>query len=751
LLVSPYPAGFREVGASTPLARVLLNRGRIHVPEEGPMRRLALIAALALAACAEDEKPLAPEPTETIGQSLAALRPAESCDALLVSLRANGLQQMNEHLDRNLAAALQGNWCYFYAEEDGATNGGPVPGTTSGGSSSGASQYSTTNNQVAGVDEADFLKNDSRYLYVLADGQLQVIEAWPPEQAHVIGRFAIEGRPLKMFVNADRAVVYSSLPGSTLQEGQDPGFMSWGAGYEQPECTYGYSCDFTGDGHPLKITVLDLTVRSNPTLVREMRLSGSFINARRIGDAVHTVVGFPDILFPGVSYWPDDQPWCDWSNDQTPVDEASTIARFERLRAHNRELIEAAQITDWLPGITDVRYVGGQRIEESGLLSDCNTFYESQLPDGRSFLSLVSFDPSHLGPLAVTTVVGRAGAVYASSEALYVATRHQQNGEGWLYDSGSGIDEATTVHKFLLTQHATSSYAGSGVVKGRVLNQFSMDEHAGYFRIATSTGYLPSPDVHSTVTVLQPSNGALVEVGRLDHLAPAEDIRSARFEGDRGFIVTFKKTDPLFVLDLADPRNPQVVGELQIPGFSTYMHMMDDRHLLAIGYDAEDHGDYAFFQGVQLQIFDIGNPAYPALDHKTVIGTRGTSSEALTNHLAFNYFAPMNLLAIPMAICEGGEGGGNFGDLLTFSGLMVYDVTADRGFSYRGGIAHEAPETEDTYRNACGNWWSEASTQVKRSVIMDDYVFSVAEDLIKVANLNALGTDVASIPLVTAP
>ncbi|MHB8875904.1 MAG: beta-propeller domain-containing protein, partial [Myxococcaceae bacterium] len=336
--------------------------------------------------------------------------------------------------------------------------------------------------------------------------------------------------------------------------------------------------------------------------------------------------------------------------------------------------------------------------------------------------------------------------VYASGESLFIASRHGfEQGMGWFWEGGTAQDEATTIHKFaLVSDPPSSSYAGSGVVKGHVLNQFSMDEHDGYLRIATSNGRVPSPNVSSVVTVLSQAAEGLEEVGRVDNIAPNEDIRSVRFEGTKGFMVTFKKTDPLFALDLSVPEKPRIAGALKIPGFSTYLHMMDATHLLSVGFDAEDHGGFAYFQGLQLQVFDVSDLTNPTLAHKTVIGTRGSTSEAATNHLAFNYFNGM--LALPMVVCQGTEGGSSFGNL-TFGGLMVYDVTAAGGFSYRGGVSHDPPETEGAYRNACSSWWSSGSTAVKRSVFMDEYVYSIAEDVIRVDRLDSLGIDVAVLPL----
>jgi uncharacterized secreted protein with C-terminal beta-propeller domain len=213
-----------------------------------------------------------------------------------------------------------------------------------------------------------------------------------------------------------------------------------------------------------------------------------------------------------------------------------------------------------------------------------------------------------------------------------------------------------------------------------------------------------------------------------------------RFKDDLGFMVTFKKTDPLFVISLGDPLNPEILGELKIPGYSTYMHVMDDQHLLTIGYDAEDQDSFAWFQGIQLQIIDYSDVANPVLDHKEVIGTRGSASEAATDHMAFNYFASRDLLAVPMVICEESSGGGGYGEVMTFSGLLVYHVTPAEGFDLLGGVSHDDPgnpwDAEDDWEYACYNWWSVAGSHVKRSVFMENFVYSVAPDEIRIADVD---------------
>ncbi|MBL8953312.1 MAG: beta-propeller domain-containing protein, partial [Myxococcaceae bacterium] len=187
-------------------------------------------------------------------------------------------------------------------------------------------------------------------------------------------------------------------------------------------------------------------------------------------------------------------------------------------------------------------------------------------------------------------------------------------------------------------------------------------------------------------------------------------------------------------------------------GFSTYMHPVGADHPIAIGFEAEDKGSFAYFQGLQLQIFDVREPTQPKLVHKHVIGTRGSASAAATDHLAFNYLADRELLALPMAICENSSGGSSYGRM-TFEGLLVFKASLTSGFEQLGGIAHGEPEPAPVAGSTtqvgrrCSNWWSNSTSHVKRSVFMDDAVYSVASDVVRAQRLGALGTDVAAISL----
>jgi len=669
------------------------------------------------------------------GEVRARLQPLQSCADVEQAIRESALEEMNQALTASEEQAAKSSYC-GRGEEDMAAGYAPGPqaANTSGssGKSAGASQVSTTNNQVASVDEADFIKNDNQYIYMVSAGAFRIIEAWPAPSARTLAKLPIEGTPRKLFVAGDLALVYSSLQpaAATSSSGSSSKTGSYQGGWK--ECTYGYSCQFTGDGNPTKISLIDISDRAAPRLVRELRTSASYLNARRIGTAVHTVLSAPGPTFKGLATRPQ-------GIGCGSTDPVALRLAFDELREANTKIIMETPVADLLPAIEDTIIDGERRHTGPNLLGTCQGFYKPNRTDGSSFTTLLSLDLDRSSTPVMSTIVSRPGAVYASANALYLAVSQQRGGYDWY--SGMG-DEATVVHRFdLWSSPASSGYAGSGVVKGRVLSQFSLDEWQGDLRIATSNGQVPSPDVHSTLTVLRLQGGALVAIGVVDQIAPKEDIRAVRFDSERAYVVTFKKTDPLFIFDLSNPYGPRMLSELKIDGFSTTMQMIDATHLLTIGYDASDQGSFAWFTGVRLQIFDVQNPSAPRVVAVHTIGTRGSSSEALTNLLAVNYFAPRQLLALPMTVCEGGSDNGSYGNQMTFSGLMVFKVTPDSGFNLTGQVDHGSDGA------TCNNWWTDASSTVKRSIIMDDYVYSVSEKRIKVNHLGNLGLDVVVIPV----
>jgi hypothetical protein len=685
------------------------------------------------------------------------LVPLTGCADVEATLRQGAIDAMNKRLDAtlkrvltdDLSACRPGGGLYgrgdYESDSGGQNSGGGSGGSGMGGGSpspspDGPNETTGTNNQVAGVDEADIVKNDGKFIYLLANGAFRIIEAWPPEAAREVASVPVAGEPKKLFVAGDRALVYSSPPGAPGGSGEGPGFDY----APSRECTYGYDCDFRGDGKPTDLTLYDVSDRAAPRVLRTVRTKASLVAARRIGEVVHTVLGSPGVAFQNVKEYPE---LTDGRCDDL-FDPPRFVAAFEQLRRQNEAAIRAASLEAAAPRVDD---------GAGDVLASCPGFYRSSEPsEGDGFTTVLSFsiaDPA--APLHASTIISRPGATYASGEALYVAVPPSR-ADHYYYGGGDDAErpkpvEASVVHKFVFDGGA-AFYGASGEIKGRVLNQFAMDERDGFLRIATTSGHLPDPATHSTLSVAAQRGEVLEVVGQVDDIAPSEDIRSVRFDGDRGYVVTFKKTDPLFVFDLADPAAPRVLGELKIPGFSTYMHRLDEGHLLTIGYDADEMDGFAFFDGILLQVFDVRDPANPRLAHKTTIGTRGSSSEALTNHLAFTYFAQKGLLALPMSICEGG-GDGSYGEF-TFGGVLVYGVSAEGGFVDRGRVDFGRPPDEQLYSagpDACSNWWTNATSAVKRTIFMDDFLYSVASGVVKVNHVSNLAADVASVDVSAAP
>jgi len=680
-----------------------------------------------------DSVPLAGSGGDGAEVAVYALERVADCAEAEQRAREHALLAMNERLDEHLAAQLKhgSSPCASSAMPAGSPQSSPsptgaLPAPTAPGNSGAdrATSTSMTNNQVAAVDEADFVKNDSKYVYAVLNGALRIIEAWPAASAREVARVAIEGTPKKLFVLDDRALVYVSVPrlapGVNAANPVPPGTRFQAPG----ECTYGYDCELAGDGTATAVLIFDIADRSQPKLLRRLDLSGSLLAARRIGAAVHTVVVTPELMFPGVSYYANARgAGCGYKPDPEEVQTA-----YRDLRAKNEQIIRETSLAGFVPSVRE----GSTDYADL----DCSAVYRETKPSGMGFTSLVSLDMTTDGAPSIATVMSKPGTVYASDKALYMSVTRTSD--------PYGSARASTVHKFRLGDlaEAPTAYVASGEIEGRVLNQFALDERDDRLRVASTNGRVPEPDTHSILSVLEEHDGTLQVVGKIDDIAPTEDIRSVRFDGDRGFVVTFKKTDPLYVFDLSKPTEPKIAGELKIPGFSTYMHMLDDTHLLTIGYDADEQGSFAYFDGVLLQIFDVSDLAAPALAHKVTIGTRGSSSEALTNHLAFTLFD--GKLAVPMTICEGG-GDGQQGTDLTFSGLLVYDVSVEQGFHERGRVAH--PNKGMGYDDAsCGNWWTNANSTVERSIFMENFIYSIARDVMRVQDLDAMGTDVAAVP-----
>jgi uncharacterized secreted protein with C-terminal beta-propeller domain len=467
---------------------------------------------------------------------------------------------------------------------------------------------------VEGVDEADMVKTDGEFIYIVSGKQVVIVKAFPPGEAAVVATIELDRGASDLYINGDKLVVISSAEY----------FFYWGPIDILPPEEYELTTH---------IWVYDVSDRSSPILDRTVSVDGYYTSSRMIGDFVYTITGQQAIL-----------------NITEPI--------LPTIRSGNYTCeVEATDI--WYANNTDSYYgytnIVGINVQDP----------ESEITHE-------------------TYLMGSSCTLYVSMENIYLTA------PWWVQDAVSGW-ETTKIFKINVDEESIT-YVAEGMVPGRVLNQFSMDEHDGYFRIAGQV----SRGGSSTSNNVYVLNASLGVVGSLEGLAPGEDIYSARFMGRRCYLVTFKKVDPLFVIDLADPENPTVLGKLKIPGYSDYLHPYDENTLIGVGKETEEaeEGDFAWYQGVKISLFDVSDVSDPKELAKFEIGDRGTDSPALHDHKAFLFSRAKNLLVIPVleAKIDAGDYSSEvppnaYGEYV-YQGAYVFHISREQGIDLRGRVTH---------------------------------------------------------------
>jgi uncharacterized secreted protein with C-terminal beta-propeller domain len=246
-----------------------------------------------------------------------------------------------------------------------------------------------------------------------------------------------------------------------------------------------------------------------------------------------------------------------------------------------------------------------------------------------------------------------------------------------------------------------------------------MDEYNNNFRIATTTGNWQAESLNHVYVL----DNNLQIIGKLEDLAHGEKIYSVRFLGEKGYLVTFRQMDPLFVIDLSNPTNPAVLGYLKIPGVSNYLHPYDETHVIGVGVDATEQGRV---QGMKLSLFDVSDVSNPKEISKYIIGERGTYSEALNDHKAFLFSKGKNLLVIPISLAEKDY-------QQTWQGAYVFNVDLSNGFVLKGRITHENETINKTEY-----YYYDYQSQIRRSLYMDDVLYTLSGKMIKMNDLSDL-------------
>ena len=718
-------------------------------------------------------------------RSSPALSSYDTCGFLEMDLK--------EHLKEEMRVNL-GTGSYYYGgswleddmimvddavmEMDGATS--TTDSTpSSGGSpknSPGAEQgvdFSGTNNQEQGVDEADFVKTDGSFVYMINKGYSD-FGRYPSGKLHILvipeagnisylTNISIEGRPTEMLLVDDTAVVYSNVQIYSYYEEKHPlddvvkkkrkAPISTDSSEESEDIImdydFGYyyrTTSFT------KLTVLDLTNRSSPQISKELYIEGGYQTARESGGTVR-MVSYGWMEIDGLKTWLDFSDYgtyweLDWDSSKR---EQIWMEVMNETIEYNDKVIDQSPLDDLLPRIYEKSgdNITTHKYTESGD-GNCQNFAAASDSTGQGITSIMTLDLLEENfSFNADHILSNWATVYASGDVMVMAEASQSSWWFW-GEEESNYQEMTNLHVFDISNPGQTDYIASGRINGTIQDQFSLSEHDGNIRVCSTTGqwgrwWMDNPEPmlsHVFVLGLNADETEYQVIGKVGDIAPDESIWSARFIGDKAYIVTFRNIDPLWTIDLSEPTNPRIIGELKIPGVSTYIHPVGDTHLLTIGIAGDDEGlDWGV---TQISFFDVSDFSNPILESELKLnpapnGENGWSyshSEATYEHKAFQYWESDGLLAIPMStsrwfensITEDGKEYYYYGYEYV-SKLMLINATPEQPLEiYSENIDHSL------YYSSKYSW---DSPDIKRSIFMGggDYIYAISEKAITAHNV----------------
>ena len=709
---------------------------------------------------------------------------------------------LKEHLKEEMRVNL-GTGSYYYGggwleddmmvdnamEMDGATSTADSA-PSSGGSpknSPGGEQgvdFSGTNNQEQGVDEADFVKTDGSFVYMInkgysdygkyPSGKLHILDI--PEAGNIsyLSNISIEGRPTEMLLVDDKAVVYSNVQIYSYYEDKhilddvvkkerkapisiDSSTQSTASSDEDIDSSeeiimdydYGYyyrTTSFT------KLTVLDLTNRSSPQITKELYIEGNYQTARESGGTVR-MVSYGWMEIDGLKTWLDFSDYrtyweLDWDSSKR---EQIWMEVMNETIEYNDKVIDQTPLDDLLPRIHEKfeNNITTHKYTESGD-GNCQNFASASDSTGQGITSVMTLDLLEENfSFNADHILSNWATVYASGDVMVMAEASQSSWWFW-GDEESDFQEMTNLHVFDISNPGQTDYIASGRINGTIQDQFSLSEHNGNIRVCSTTGqwgrwWMDDPEPmlsHVFVLGLNADETEYEVIGKVGDIAPDESIWSARFIGDKAYIVTFRNIDPLWTIDLSEPTDPRIIGELKIPGVSTYIHPVGDTHLLTIGIAGDDDGlDWGV---TQISFFDVSDFSNPILESELKLnpapnGENGWSyshSEATYEHKAFQYWESDGLLAIPMStsrwvensIMEDGKEYNYYGYEYV-SKLMLINATPEKPLEiYNDNIDHSS------YYDSRFSW---DTPSIKRSIFMGggDYIYAISEKAITAHNV----------------
>lgn len=639
-------------------------------------------------------------------QLIAALQPVDSCDQLLADLRERALDEVGPYGFNTGGPYVADGIAIPSTAEDALAAGGDV----AAGDSAAAPQtpptttadVSGTNVQEAGVDEPDVVKADGDRILAVAGGALHWIDLTGGEPVDA-GSIDLpgDGYGQQLLVSGDKALVLMS-------------------GYGPPIAIEGDvavdSSSYLPEETPTSIVQVDLAGPDRMAATETLEVDGTILDARMVGETARVVVSStPDQL---AFVYP-----------SQPTEEAEQIAEEA-----NRRVIEGSDLEDWLPSYRHVTDPAGtdEAVVDEGTLVACDRMNEPTSFAGFGTLSVLTFDvPGELGTGDAVGVLAAGEQVYANAEHLYVATTQYPEVDDTTTDPTNDFPAPpggpdTALHRFSIAGDGPAEYQASGLVRGRLLDQFSMSETPAtdgggddaVLRVASTD----DDESESFVTTFRADGDQLTELGQVGGLGEGEQIYSVRFVGDVGYVVTFEQTDPLYTVDLSDPAAPTVAGELELLGYSAYLHPIGENLLLGVGQDATAGGQTT---GTQLSLFDVSDPAAP--QRLQQVSIPGASSAAEYDHHAFLYWPETGLAVLPVqsyggdVFCTQPEGVTVPcpGPTESFNGAVGFHVATD-GIDEVGRVSHDD------------------GSALARSVVVGDTLFTLSESSLVASDLATL-------------
>ena len=690
------------------------------------------------------------------------------CDLLLADLQESIYNEMMISLDQqsywHWAGPVWRGGGVMFEEDVAMMDGAPESAADDSGSNTGGSadsdsgregEFSGTNNQEEGVDEADFLKTDGYHIYML-NGNLLVIMGVPEfGELTLESNLSIQGYPMQMMLEGDRLVIASSVYYWSLPQ-DDPlrELMSEEVTVSYPgEEKYSYT--YTRVQNLVKYTVVDISDRTAPEVERELYIEGNYHTARLVDGTMRSVThlwthidGLRTWVYLPENYWEAD------SDEERMVIWNQSM---EETISANQAIIDDLTLDDFAPHLYEVGEDG--LFQHPAASEDCSEFSASADSAGRGFSTIMTIELlGEESEMQLDHITSSWAHVYASQDVMVLA---EPANDWWWFWRNFGWDDATNIHVFDISDPSETTYVASGRIDGTVQDQFSISEFNGVIRVATTedawgrwwleeteewTG--PTNNVFTLAVAecmipegCEDESSEMIQLGHVGNIAPDERIWSARFVGDRAYLVTFEIIDPLWVIDLTNPNNPVILGELEVPGVSTYIHPVDADTLLTIGIGPGPDGLGLDWSMTQVSLFDVSDPTNPTLADSLQLspayqddqcdewgcGWSWSYSEATYEHKAFNYWAPEQLLAVPLSTYRYIYEQIEFEDkTYTYSGyefvstLELINVDAENGtLSTHGMVNHSEFYNDD----GLSGWWS-GSTSIRRSIFMGDFIYA---------------------------